>query len=74
MLNPMNEGLKRRGRFAVGGVTLIASLWMAAPWVFCSETWAREAATECTSALTPTADAKPRSLRESAPPLAPFFL
>jgi hypothetical protein len=74
MLDGMKAGFKRRGRFAVGGLTLAVSLWAGAPWVFCSETWAREAATECTSPVTSGGSAKPRSLRESAPPLAPFFL
>jgi hypothetical protein len=70
---PMNAGLGRNGRFALGSVVLAGVLWAAVPWVFCSETWAREAPVECTAGL-PTADASPRSLRDSAPPLAPLFL
>ena len=73
MLRAMNADLGRRGRFAISGVTLAVSVWLAAPWLFCSETWAREApTTECTGERL-TADAK-LSPRESAPPLAPFLL
>jgi hypothetical protein len=73
MLVAMSARIGRRGHFALGGVTLAVSLWAAAPWVFCSETWARETpTTECT--MTPVVNAKPRSPLDSAPPLAPHFL
>jgi hypothetical protein len=68
----MNAGLGRKGRFAMGGVTFAISVWLGAPWLFCSETWAHEAPTECTGASI-TADAK-LSPRQAAPPLAPFLL
>ena len=73
---PMNTGLARRGRFALGGATLIALGWAAAPWIFCTETWAvdrqrrAEAAGKCPYEMQQTP--LRRSLRESAPPLAPF--
>ncbi|MGQ0836032.1 MAG: hypothetical protein ACT4O5_14135 [Gammaproteobacteria bacterium] len=70
----MNAGLGRRRRFALGGVTLALAAWAGAPWVFCSETWARPAESQCTGEPSPASGAKPRSLRESAPPLAPFFV
>lgn len=73
---PMNTGLARRGRFALGGVTLVALGWVAAPWVFCSETWAleRDGTSQAASKCPYEQDQTPvrRSLRESAPPLAPF--
>lgn len=73
---PMNTGLARRGRFALGAVTLVALGWVAAPWVFCSETWAieREAPPRAVTKCPYEGQQKPvrRSLRESAPPLAPF--
>lgn len=72
----MNTGLARRGRFALGGVTLIALGWVAAPWVFCSETWAieRQGTSQAKSKCPYEQGQTPvrRSLRESAPPLAPF--
>jgi hypothetical protein len=72
----MNTGLARRGRFALGGATLVALGWVAAPWVFCSETWAieRERPVHATGKCPYETDRIPvrRSLRESAPPLAPF--
>jgi hypothetical protein len=73
---PMNTGLARRGRFALGGVTLVALGWVAAPWVFCSETWAieRDGSSQATDKCPYEEFRTPvrRSLRESAPPLAPF--
>jgi hypothetical protein len=72
----MNTGLARRGRFALGGVTLVALGWLAAPWVFCSETWAieRQSSTRAAEKCPYESGQMPvrRSLRESAPPLAPF--
>lgn len=73
---PMNTGLARRSRFALGGVTLVALGWVAAPWVFCSETWAieRDTPSQATGKCPYEQHQTPvrRSLRESAPPLAPF--
>jgi hypothetical protein len=69
----MNTGLPRRGRFALGGVTLVALGWAAAPWVFCSETWALERGSQAMGKCPYEQGPTPvRSLRESAPPLAPF--
>jgi hypothetical protein len=72
----MNTGLARRGRFALGGVTLVALGWVAAPWVFCSETWAieRDASSQAAGKCPYEQGTTPvrRSLRDSAPPLAPF--
>ena len=69
---PMNTGLARRGRFALGGVTLVALGWAAAPWVFCSETWAFERGSQVMGTCPYEQPTPVRSLRESAPPLAPF--
>jgi hypothetical protein len=71
----MDTGLKRRGRFALGGVTLVALTWVGAPWIFCSETWAldrQSAEVTCPYENHDGSTPVRRSLRESAPPLAPF--
>lgn len=79
ILAAMNAGLARKGRMAVGGVSLVAVAWLTAPWLLCTETWAREPVispppAECQERASSSGSAprtKPFSLRDHAPPLAP---
>jgi hypothetical protein len=74
----MKAGLERRSRFALGGLTVAVASWVGAPWLFCSETWAsepeRRVEAKCTAPVgAEDLRAKPRTPRESTPPLAPLI-